>query len=386
MIKIGIRHNLIYPFMLLIFSSLREILSIIIKEGLKFEESLFLEYIMFLSVFVSGFIFFIYFKILYKSKKPIEEKEFMGIKLIVEEAEMNYPDNNYKILFLIFVAGFFDFITFLIGGYYIPKVNNELFVALKIPLISILITSYSSLLCFYFLKIKIQKHQKYALYTILTCLVIIIISNSCFIFISNNINTHYWGLIIFLIFFNYFFRSLIDVIEKYLLEYKLINPFLLIMLEGILGLLLSSSHLLIDNPFKEVKNYYNDNEKYKFILLIVCFILYFIFSGGKNIYARITNKLYSPMTWTLTDSMIDPFIFTYNFYFSEEKLEEQSSLFYIINITISVIIVFCACVYNELLVLYCCELHVNTHHEIARRASDVVDNLEYRLDEDNFST
>ena len=45
---------------------------------------------------------FISFKILYKSKKPIEEKEFMGIKLIVEEAEMNYPDNNYKILFLIF--------------------------------------------------------------------------------------------------------------------------------------------------------------------------------------------------------------------------------------------------------------------------------------------
>ena len=43
MIKIGIRHNLIYPLMLLIFSSLREILSIIIKEKIKFDESLLLN-------------------------------------------------------------------------------------------------------------------------------------------------------------------------------------------------------------------------------------------------------------------------------------------------------------------------------------------------------
>ena len=43
MIKIDIRHNLIYPLMLLIFSSLREILSIIIKEKIKFDESLLLQ-------------------------------------------------------------------------------------------------------------------------------------------------------------------------------------------------------------------------------------------------------------------------------------------------------------------------------------------------------
>ena len=206
MIKIGIRHNLIYPLMLLIFSSLREILSIIIKEKIEFVESLFLEYIMFLSVFVSGLILFIFYKILNKTKKPIEKKEFMGIELIIEDPEMDYPDNNYKILFLIIIAGFFDFITFSIRGYYIPKINNELFNALKIPLISILKTSYSSFLCIiYLLKFKIQKHQKYSLYTILTCLVIIIISNSCFIFISNNISTHNWGLVIFLIFINFFF-------------------------------------------------------------------------------------------------------------------------------------------------------------------------------------
>ena len=101
MIKIGIRHNLIYPLMLLIFSSFREILSIIIKEKIKFDGSLFLEYIMFLSVFVTGLITSIYFKILNKTRKKIEKKEFMGIKLIINEPEMDYPDNTFKILFLI---------------------------------------------------------------------------------------------------------------------------------------------------------------------------------------------------------------------------------------------------------------------------------------------
>ena len=339
---------------------------------------------MFFSEFVSGLIFFIYYN-LYKVKKTRKQREFMGIKLIVKKAEMDYPNNKYKILFLIIVAGFFDFITFSLGGYYIPKINNELFKSLKIPLISILITSYSSAFCVYLLKFKIQKHQKFALYTILVCLIIIIISNSCFIFISKNINTHYWGLVIFSIFINYFFRSLIDVIDKYLLEYKLINPFLLIMLEGIIGLILSFFHLLIVNPFKGLKKFYNNNSKTKFGLLIFSFILYFIFSGGKNIYTRITNKLYSPMAWTLTDSLVDPFIFTYNFYFSKEKLDKQNYLFFIINIAISFIIVFCACVYNEFLVLYFCNLHVNTYHEIAKRASDTIDYLEYKLDEDNTS-
>ena len=157
------------------------------------------------------------------------------------------------------------------------------------------------------------------------------------------------------------------------------------MLEGIIGLLLSSFHILIINPFKGIKEFYNDNNKTKNILLIICLILYSIFSGGKNLYERLTNKFYSPMAWTLTDSMVEPFIFTYNFYFSSERLDEHNILFYIINLTISIIIVFCACVYNEFFVLYCCDLQINTHHEISRRASETLDSLDYKLDDDNNS-
>ena len=101
-------------------------------------------------------------------------------------------------------------------------------------------------------------------------------------FISENISTHNWILVIFLIFLNYMFRSLIDIIDKYLLEYLLLNPFLLIMVEGIVGILLSSLHILIKNPFKEVKTFYKNNNKTKFCFFTICLILYFIISGGKN--------------------------------------------------------------------------------------------------------
>ena len=383
MIKIGIRHNLIYPLILLIFSSLREILSILLKEKIKFDESLLLEYIMFLSEFTTGLIMYLYYLIINKTKKAIKKKELMGIKLIIEVPKMKYPDSKIKIFFLIFVEGFLDFISFSMHIYYIPKINSELFNFLKIPLISILLTSYSSFFCIHLLKFEIQKHQKYSLYIILLCLIIIVISDSCFIFISKNINAHYWVSVIVSIFLNYLFRSLIDVIDKYLFEYIFLNPFLLIMIEGIIGLLLSSFHLLIKNPFKGIKKFYDNNNETKFSLLIIAFILYFIFSGGKNLYVRLTNNLYSPMAWILTDSIIEPFIFTYNFYFSDERLSERNVLCFIINITISIIIVFCACVYNELFVLYFCDLHINTHYEISRRANETIDSLDYRLDEDN---
>ena len=88
------------------------------------------------------------------------------------------------------------------------------------------------------------------------------------------------------------------------------------------------------------------------------------------------------MAWTLTNSIFDPFILVYNFYFSDEKLDEQNLFFFIINILISITIVFCACVYNELFVLYCCNLHINTYFEISRRASSE-DFLDYILGDDD---
>ena len=68
MIKIGIRHNLIYP---IIYSSsdfLRQIDSILMKTIISFDNSILLTLIMFFAEFISGFIFFTIEKKIFKKK------------------------------------------------------------------------------------------------------------------------------------------------------------------------------------------------------------------------------------------------------------------------------------------------------------------------------
>ena len=121
--------------------------------------------------------------------------------------------------------------------------------------------------------------------------------------------------------------------------------------------------------------------KHPILWLIFLLILYFIFSGLKNIYRVITIKLYSPMTRALTESITDPIIISTNIIIiikNSTKKEENNFykteyyyciwLFNTINIFCTIIMAFCSCVYNDFVVLYCCGLEHNTYLEIAERS------------------
>ena len=136
MIKIGIRKNLICPLLLFIFSFSRQIVSIIMDEIFNFGGSLLLTLIMFLSEIISGLILYLS-NIVFLHRK--QEKSFMGIKLVQAPSNISHPDNNFKIYMLIIEAGFFDFIQFILGTYYLPKINNDLTSSLDIHLRSTLI-------------------------------------------------------------------------------------------------------------------------------------------------------------------------------------------------------------------------------------------------------
>ena len=75
------------------------------------------------------------------------------------------------------------------------------------------------------------------------------------IIISENfyvVNIKEYFPIIFLMLVNYFFFSLIGITEKFLLEKTYINPFQMLMIEGIFGIILTSIFsIFIENPFKE---------------------------------------------------------------------------------------------------------------------------------------
>lgn len=371
MIVIGIRKNLLYPLMLIFFTTIRTADSILMVKLIEYEGYLFLTIIMFLSEFILGLIIYLS-HLNFLSKK--KDTSFMGLIFRQPPSELPSPDKKTKVYLLIFMATFFDFNVFLLETYYLPLYNYYISQSFNIRVRSIL-TLCSALLCYFLLKIPIYKHQIFTLIIIFICLVIIITSD--FYFQNNNIIIIIFGIIFN--FVSYFFNSCLDVTEKYLLEYDYLNPFKIIMLEGIIGLILSSSFAIIvhANPFQELKSIFkkrqNLNVFEKVLELIFYLVIYFASSGGRNIYRIITNKLYSPMTRTLTDCIIDPLLIIYYFFvekdFQKNKDEGQNIYFFIINLVASFCIVFCSCVYNELFVLFCCKLEHNTHYEITRRAT-----------------
>ena len=366
MIKVGKRKNLFYPIMSIIFTFSRKVESILMDKIIGFDGSLLLTLIMFLSEIIFGFIFFTYEKSMFK--KSIGYTKFMGIELIQTHFELRPRDNIYKIYLYILIIAFIDFFEFSVETLYFPKykeISNSLYVRLRC-----ILTLFSGLFSSFLLKFSLYNHQKFSLIIIFICLIIIIIVDYIF---EGKIKNFFF--VLFLIFINYFFDSFFDIIEKYLLEYDFINPFKLVFVEGVFGFFLTCLYTFVEDPFKETKEIYEEKNNNKFILLISFLVLYFFLCAGRNIYRVITNKLYFPITRSLTDSIFDPLLILYYFIFENDfyvkDKDKQSILYFIINLIISIIYVFFGCVYNEVFILFCCGLAHNTHDQISERASIV---------------
>ena len=359
MIGIRTRQNLFYPLMLFIFSLLREIDSILI-ERIGFSGSLLLTYIMFFAEFVAGLLLFLYHLSFLGGKKEVK---ILGIKLIQGNKNMNRPDKTFKIYFLIFMAAYFDFIEFMITTIYISKYYCDASKTLYIRQRCIM-TLFTAFFCFYLLKFEIHRHQVLSLLIIFGCLIGIIISEYFFEEIPSNpieLTT-----LIFVIFIDYFFNSFIELIDKYLLEFDYVNPFQILMLEGIFGLLFCTIYSFNENPLKALKIFKKENLPF----LIIYLFLFFLFSCGRNSYRITTNKLFSPMTRALTDSVLDPFLVIY-YYISGEDFNmkgKKKIIYFFINFFLLIIIVICGAIYNEFMVLYCCKMEYDTYSEISIRA------------------
>jgi len=364
MIKIGTRHNLIYPMMFIIFTGIRKIDSILMEIITKFSGSLFLTLIMFIADTIAGLIIYLYHLNFLKEK---EASKFMGIELIQAPSEITPPDSTLKIYLLLFFASFLDFSEYFVSSYYIPEIFKNNSKSLEWRLKSIIICT-SSILSYFVLEFPIFKHQILSIIIILICLIIVIITE----IINNEKSLEHTILLLLLMLINHIFNSGIDIIEKYLLEYDFINPFKMLMMEGIMGFLLSLFLLIFQSPLKKLKKAYND-EDVNFFLLIIFLILYFLLSGGRNIYRVTTNKLYSPMTKALSDYILVPLLIIYYYIMEEDfKVNGKTLLYYfIINLIISFIIVFCGLIYNELIVLFFCKFEHDTHYEVSKRAKKI---------------
>ena len=220
MIKIGIRHNLLYPLLFVIFNGIRKIFSIIMIEIIDFHGSLILTALMFIADFISGLIVYL-FNLKYMKKQKYQN--FKGIELIQAPLEISSPDNKLKIYFLLFLGSYLDFTEYVLSSYYIPNTYKNVSISLQWRIKSIIIIA-SSIFCFFSLKFPIYKHQIYSLIIISITLIILIILE--FIFISSVLEVLQ---LILLSTIDEIFNSSLDVIEKYLLEYDFINPYEMLM-------------------------------------------------------------------------------------------------------------------------------------------------------------
>ena len=368
MIKFAIRQNVKYPLQLLIWFILREIESDLVSRFLNFNSIIYTP-IMFLGEFLAGLIIYLYQKQYLSKDKTIKLSHFTSIQLNRVKSTKLMIDNKIKIAYLISFAAFCDYTQFVISLHISKFMNTSN--SFEIRLFG-LFTIYDALFYYYILKFPIFKHQYLSLFIIGFCLIILIISE--FIFQEINIFLSYgqFFIYLFLIIIIHFISALLDSIEKYLFEFNNLNIFFVLMLEGIIGFILSFIYSLFQSPFDDIIQFIKENSYSYIIILILALILYLILSGLINSYRVLTTKIYSPMTTTFMYYIFNPFFLSYYFIIGADFISygKINTLYFIINLIISIILSFIGCVYNEFLILFFCGLERDTYKQIIIRSGN----------------
>ena len=378
MIKFELRRNLIYPLQYLIWTLARDFLTMFIKFLFTFTDSYAYIPFMFLGEIFLGGLFHLYLKKIMPKKSDNKEQYFMAIKLIKNEEDDNdyfAPlDSKVKIIILIFFASVFDAISFLLDAVITPKFKS-LSASLSMRLYGFATIS-ASFTYVYALKLPLFRHHKFSLSVIGFCLIVVIISEYFFQTMDLTMNYLKLTMAIVSIIISQILISCQDSIEKYLFEYNYMNPFVVLMYEGLFGFFISFLNLIDENYFHDFVDIYKDKNSKEFALFIFLLIVFIILSGGKNLFRIVTTKIYSPMVTTLLDYVLNPIYLIYYYGAQGDFKKEDGKLdvaYFTINIIISLIISFFGCVYNEFIILFFCGLERNTHDQVSKRASSKID-------------
>ena len=370
MIKFTTRPNMKYLVNLIIWSFVRDIILDVTTYLFLFNVAIIYLILYFLGEFIFGGITYLYQKRYKKRKNLTKNDTFLAIHLIIND-KLKRSDSKWKIYFLIFIAGFSDFVDSILSIGLAPgldRCSNSLENRMR----GILII-FDALFYLFVLRLQIFKHQFFSIYVISICLIITIIIE--FIFQDINIFLSYgkFVLLIFLIIIQILFNSLVDSIEKYLFEYNYVNPFKVLMIEGLVGLVFGFVYCFCYNPIPELKKFYeyDQNNKKIFPYLILLSLLILILYGVQNIFRVVTNKVYSPMALALAQYFLNPIyiIFTLIVEKDFESKRGNKYLFFSLNLILTIIISLCGCVYNEFIILFFCGLQHETYKEISFRAA-----------------
>ena len=391
MIKFELRRNLIYPFQYMIWNLIRRLLTMFISYRFDFKDSLEYTPIMFLGEFFAGGIIYLYEKKVMMKKKETKDQYFMSIKLIkFEEDATDYfipADKKIKIIFLIFFAAFFDCLDFLIESVAIAKFKRvSASLCMRLYGFATIAASFTYV---HTLKLPVYKHHKFSLSIIGICLIIVIVSEYLFQDIDLGMSYLRLTMAIICTIISKGLISVEDSIEKYLFEYDYMDPFVVLIYEGLFGFLLTFFLFFLKEYFDDFIKVYKKcyDSPWNFTLFIFLLILYMVLSGLKNIFKVVTIKIYSPVAKMLTDYFINPLYFFYNMAVLKDfQRHGNTDWFYLIlNFVLAIIVSFFGCVYNEFIILFCCGLGHDTHYLITKRSEE---NLQMELANvnDSFDT
>ena len=372
-IKFATRRNLIYPLQYLIYNVLRDTESTLVDKYFNYSDSLMLTPLMFIGEFFSGLIVY------YKQKKFVHKSlfkdnnsdKYMNLELIKGETIYHSKkiDRIPKMIFILFCCAFFDFVQFILS------INTPQFINVSKSIRSRLggiVIVFNALFYYFVLKLPVLRHQSLSLIINGICLLIVYITE--FIFQETNFFLSYGQFIIILLLssIGLFFNSMIDSNEKYLYEYNNMNPFYSLVFEGFFGFLFSLIYDLYHNPFEKINEFKKSHNTSEFVILIFCLILYVILSGLKNLLRVNTTKIFTPMTTTSVEYILNPIYFIIDFALGEDFLTsgKRNYAYFIINLIIGIIISFSNLIFNEFLILFFCDLDKDTHLEISKRSEN----------------
>ena len=326
-----------------------------------------------LSQIFGGLLIYLYQNKSLKHKKKVE---YFGLELIYNDNNRT-SDSSLKIILLIFFASLFDFLSIFLD-YWIDKTTDSSY-SQRIGYLSTII---SSLLCTYTIGFKTGKHQKISMVIMVLGLILEIILEMSLkpgnIFLGKFMFVHFlYCLVLIFISFN-------DCIHKYLVEVDFLNPFKLLMIQGIIELIMTIIISIGKDPLYELKRISKKESISTIVSIIFLLLFHFVFTAVINAYGIYCNVIYSPMTRSLMDYLLNPFLYIYIFIDCGDFFDSLS--YFIIIEIVTLIINFFGCLYNEFIILFCCGLEYETVDEIKKRAENTQNRiLENKINDDDSS-
>ena len=372
MIKFGCRSSLVYPSLFILFLFIRRIIKYILEEIIAKQT---LPYLMVSLIFLFETIIASLLLCNQERKNDSSrESNFLGISFGKNVDVLVRPDSNFKIIILLFFGAYFEVAGSLCRRFQIVRdksKNNiyELFQS-KYRSSDIII---SSILCYFTLKTKIYNHHKFSLIIVSICLILVITNEFIMPRLTNKIILYIIGLTLT----SSICRTFSDTIEKYLFDIDYLDIFKLMIFEDLISFVFSINLFWLDKPKNDIKFLIDINDNLRLFAVIGLLIVYSILSGFKNLYRRYTIKTFTPMARALSESILDPFFIIFEYV---ERKEENNITSFIIVLICSFLMIFCSCVYNEVLVLYCCGLEKNTF--LAILSQNIIKSLELSKDSD----